>query len=360
MSDYNFKMRYIPEFDGLRGVAILGVILFHAGAPFLKGGFIGVDIFFVLSGFLITSFLIKEFDKYDSINIKNFYVRRILRLIPALLFLLITYCFISFLLLSGEAAKKNYIDALISFFYLSNWARAFSIHPPDFLGHTWSLSIEEQFYMIWPIILLTMLRFRIKRHYIAIITSSIALLAWMLRIYLSVNSASAERIYNGLDTRADALMIGCTIGIAIYSGLINENAKKTIEKLLISLCPISIFCLSMLSIVARWDSPWMSYLGFTIVEIMSSILVFDILINEQSVIRKFLLNVGFVWIGKISYSLYLWHYPIYRTMKAMKYDGFTTFIVGTILTFIMSMFSYYVIEKPILKFKTSFSHSHNK
>jgi peptidoglycan/LPS O-acetylase OafA/YrhL len=214
--------------------------------------------------------------------------------------------------------------------------------------------------MIWPAILLTMLRFRIKRHYIAIITASIALLSWILRIYLSVNSASAARIYNGLDTRADSLMIGCTIGIAIYSGLISKNAKRTVEKLLIRLCPISILCLLVLSIVARWDSPWMYYSGLTIVAILSSILVLDILINEQSVMRKFLLNRRLVWIGTISYSLYLWHYPIYRTMRAMKYDGFTTFIVGTILTFMLSIFSYYVIEKPILNFKPYFSQVRGK
>ena len=133
---------YNPGLDGLRGTAILSVMAYHAQTPFFRGGFIGVDIFFVLSGFLISSLLVSEFDRCNAVSLKNFYMRRLLRLAPALIGLLVIFCVASSLFLSAQKANSNYIDSLIALAYLSNWARALSIHPPDFLGHTWSLSIE--------------------------------------------------------------------------------------------------------------------------------------------------------------------------------------------------------------------------
>lgn len=350
-----FKINYISELDGLRGAAILAVMIFHAGAPFLRGGFIGVDVFFVLSGFLITSLLISEFDRYGSVSLKNFYIRRALRLAPALISLLIVFCLASFAVLDEEKANSNYKDALISLAYLSNWARAFSMHPPDFLGHTWSLSIEEQFYIVWPIILLMLLRASEKRHHVVAIAAAIALLSWAFRIYLSINATPPERLYNGLDTRADALMVGCTLGVMLSSGLVSENAKNMLQKLLVVIAPLSVACLIAFSTLVHWRDPNMYYFGFFIVEILTAVLVLDILMNPQSIIRKLLAMRWLVWVGSISYGLYLWHYPIYRTMSALGFHGLTIISVGSFITFIVATLSYYVMEKPILTFKKHFA-----
>ena len=355
MTQGHFKLGYIPELDGLRGVAILGVMFFHANAPFLKGGYLGVDIFFVLSGFLITSLLISEFDGSGSVSLKNFYMRRVLRLGPALIALLIVFCLASFAVLSEEKANSNFVDALISLAYFSNWARAFSIHPPDFLGHTWSLSIEEQFYIVWPIILLMLLRVSKKRHHVVVIAAAIALFSWIFRIYLSMNAAPIERIYNGLDTRADALMVGCTLGVVLSSGLVSENAKKMLQKLLVVIAPLSMACLLAFSILSSWRNPWMYYCGFFIVELLTAALVLDILMNPQSIIRKLLAMRWLVWVGSISYGLYLWHYPIYRTISALGFHGLTIITVGSLVTFIVAALSYYAMERPILKFKKRFA-----
>ncbi|MBI5198284.1 MAG: acyltransferase, partial [Nitrospirae bacterium] len=120
-----FESGYIPALDGVRGIAILLVLIFHTEVPFLKGGYIGVDIFFVLSGFLITGILIKEFDRKNSVSLKNFYMRRVLRLAPALLILLAVFCLLSVVFFREAQVKSNLIDALIALFYASNWARAF-------------------------------------------------------------------------------------------------------------------------------------------------------------------------------------------------------------------------------------------
>ncbi|MBI3903765.1 MAG: acyltransferase [Nitrosomonadales bacterium] len=327
---------------------------YHAGAPFLRGGFIGVDIFFVLSGFLITSLLVSEFDRYGSVSLRAFYMRRVLRLGPALLTLLITFCVVSFAFLGEEQANRNYIDALISLAYLTNWARAFSMHPPDVLGYTWSLSIEEQFYIVWPIALLTLLRVCKKRYQVVIFAAAIALFSWALRVYLLSNGSTPLRLYNGLDTRADALMVGCTFGVALASGLI--NTEGILSRLLAFMAPVSVACLSVLFVFSDLRAPWMYQFGLVAVELLTAILVIDALTNPRSFVRKFLAMRWLVWVGSISYGLYLWHYPMYRMMYAFGlHPGPVTMGLGTLATFLVAVLSYYAMEKPILKFKRNFT-----
>lgn len=330
-------------------------MIFHAGANFLEGGFIGADIFFVLSGFLITTLLIQEFNRSESINLRNFYIRRVLRLGPGFCAMLLVFCFVSFAVLGGEKANRNYIDALISLAYLSNWARAFSIHPPDFLGHTWTLAIEEQFYIVWPIFMLMLLRISKKRHKVALITATIALISWMLRVYLTMNGALPDRMYNGLDTRADALMVGCTLGIVFSSGMLSRNARKIVQKLLIIMAPLSASCLLTFSTLVYWRDQRMYYYGFFAVEILTAVLILDILVNQRSAIRKFFSMKWLVWVGTISYGLYIWHYPIFRTMRALGFSDLNVITIGTFATFFIAAISYYSMERPVLRLKKRFT-----
>ncbi len=352
------KLAYVPELDGLRGIAILAVMFFHAEIQFFEGGFIGVDIFFVLSGFLITSLLVQEFDCMGArINLQHFYMRRVLRLGPSLICLLVVFCLISSLVLGKEMAIKNFIDAVISLVYLSNWARAFELHPPDFLGHTWSLSIEEQFYILWPVVLLTLLRIIKNRWYIVFASALVALFSWLLRLYLVMNDATVERVYNGLDTRADALMVGCTLGVLISSSLISENIKEYLSKYLIVIAPFSMICLLAFSIFSKWQDPRMYYLGFFVIELLTATLILDILVGKRSIVGKILAMKWLIWVGSVSYGLYLWHYPIFRTILALGFNHLTVILIGTILTLIVAACSYYFLERPILKFKKSFTYA---
>lgn len=355
MPQDHFKLTYRPELDGLRGIAVLGVMIYHVGTPFFKGGFIGVDIFFILSGFLITSLLISEFDESGSVNLKSFYMRRVLRLGPALIMLLIVYCLASYIFLNEDRAARNYVDALISLLYISNWARAFGIHAPAFLGHTWSLSIEEQFYVVWPIVLLTLLRMSTKRRHVVIFAIAIALFSWIIRIHFLSNGATIERVYNGLDTRADALMVGCALGVALSSGLIKDNVRKILLKILEFVAPLSVVGLFIFSAFGSVRDPWAYYFGFLIVELLTAALVIDVLINQQSIIRKFLVAKSLVWTGSISYGLYLWHYPIYRTMFDLGFSDLAVITIGSFISFLVAAFSYYAMEKPLLKFKKYFA-----
>ena len=357
MEQEKFQLKYSPELDGLRGAAILSVMAFHTYPPFLKGGFIGVDIFFVLSGFLITSLLVSEYDRYGSVSLKNFYMRRVLRLAPALILLLLAFCLTSFIFLSNEKAISNYIDSIISLFYLSNWARALSWHPPDFLGHTWSLSIEEQFYIVWPILLLTLLRSFNSRKLVVFFTISFALLAWTFRVYLHAKGATPVRLYNGLDTRADALMVGCAFGVAYASGFFNKQDRKLIlSRILAFIAPVSALILLAFSVGANWRAPYMYQFGFFAIEILIAAILIDVMVNNRSILKRILATRFLVWVGSISYGLYLWHYPIYRAMFSLELSAAVVITVGSLLTFVVAMLSYYLMEKPILKLKKRFAH----
>lgn len=355
MKNGHYRLGYIPELDGLRGVAIIIVMASHADVPFLKGGFVGVDIFFVLSGFLISALLVQEFDRLQSINLKHFYMRRVLRLAPALISMLLIFCLASLVFLTEEHAYKNYIDSIISLFYLSNWARAFSIHPPDFLRHTWSLSIEEQFYIIWPVVLLVLLRSSMNRYHVAVAAVTIALLSWCWRISLSALDATAERLFDGLDTRADGLMLGCALGIVISSGLIEDKAKAVLSKSLVVIAPLAAVALLGFVAFSRWDDPGMFYLGYIIVETLTVVVILDVLLNSRSILRKLLAIKWLVWVGTISYGIYLWHYPIDRAMRALGYHRLAVITIGSLITLIVSAISYYYLERPILKTKKRFT-----
>ncbi len=354
MTSPDNKIGYIPELDGIRGAAILAVMFFHAGEPFFKGGFIGVDVFFVLSGFLITSLIINEYDDLSSLSLKNFYMRRLLRLGPALFLLLSVFTLLSFFFLSKEEAQSNFTESIIALFYMSNWVRAFAIHPSDYLGHTWSLSIEEQFYILWPLTLLALLRRFNNRWHVAFAAFIIAILAWVLRVYLLENGSSFERLYNGLDTRADALMTGCTLGIIVSSGLLKNKMLPVLSIMLSVLSPFAIFFLAFICTTMSWKNPQLYYWIFFAVEMSTAIIILHILVNKNTLVHKLFSMKWIVWTGSISYGLYLWHYLVYEAMDALSLHLSKIIVYGTFVSYIIAALSFYLLEKPVLKLKKKF------
>lgn len=349
------KQDFLPELNGLRGFSMLLVMTFHAGVPYMHGTFVSVDLFFALSGFLITTSLLQAFDRTGTINLKHFYIRRALRLIPALVVMLGIFCLVSFFAFSKDKAMYNYVDSLIALFYLSNWARAFSIHPSLHLGHTWSLSVEEQFYFIWPVTILFLLRKSLSRRGILIAAVSLALLSWFIRAYLSMNGASVMRLYNGLDTRLDSLMAGASVGILLSAGMLSADARERLGKWLVFITPVAAAGLAAFCHFGNWGAPWMYKYGFASVELMSALLILGIVLNPHSLITRFFRMRWLVWVGTTSYGTYLWHWPIYQAMFGMGFDRVTVITAGTLLTFGAAALSWYLIEKPALRLKRYFS-----
>lgn len=353
MNPENNKIKYIPGFDGMRGMAILLVMLFHTGIPYFKGGFIGVDIFFVLSGFLITSLLIKEQASTGRINLKHFYLRRVLRLAPALLLLLLTVAISGIALGLKGSSSTDLSSVLITLFYSANWVRAFNLHPMGILAHTWSLSIEEQFYMLWPLFVIMLLKLVKSKKEIFNIVFTLSILSWLLRIYLTQSGFPAERIYNGLDTRADGLLIGCLAAI-MHNSPLQENWFSFGTKRYILLKNLAFAGFTFPFIILfniSWRNVNMFYWINFLVEIFTAALILHVISNKKSLIKKLLTFKPLIWTGSISYGIYLWHDPVYEVMRSYGFSKLSILVLGSIITFAIATASYYIMEKPVLSLK---------
>src|SRR6266576_5661642 len=234
----SFKLGYRPTLDGLRGVSILAVMFVH-GRLFAvgQGGFLGVDIFFVLSGFLITSLLLEEWTQNGRVSFRNFYIRRGLRLLPPLL-LLIALCLIQVAVFPPpEGIAHGVKSVLVALCYLTNWMPN-AVYPP--LVHTWSLAIEEQFYIVWPVLLVFLLWIKIPHRGIVGLLLLLIVVIGIHRAMLCHELKDLERalIFGMLDARADALLVGCVAGILISRNLI--PAKQWVIALILILTLLSV------------------------------------------------------------------------------------------------------------------------
>jgi peptidoglycan/LPS O-acetylase OafA/YrhL len=171
-----------------------------------------------------------------------------------------------------------------------------------------------------------------------------------------MNVVSIDRLYYGFDTRVGALMIGSTLGIVLSSWLLTENTKIICQKFLTVIALLSAACLLSFFPFGDLTDPWMYYFGFFVVEVLTEALVLDILTNTRSITRKLLAMRWLVWIGSISYGLYIWHHIIYATIGGLGFYDLTSVAVGTPLSVLVAALSYYVMERPILKLKKRFTH----
>jgi peptidoglycan/LPS O-acetylase OafA/YrhL len=328
------------------------VLFFHAELPKSVGGFIGVDIFFVLSGFLISNILITEYKSANTISLKNFYIRRILRLIPAFVVVLLATNLFS-LLFQRIDSQQILTESLYSFFYVSNWAAAFQWSGFDFLGHTWSLAIEEQFYLLWPAVLFLLLRSKLKLESISyiVLVAILSLICW--RIYLNQIDTPYYRLYYALDTRFDSILSGSLLALLYqqeyFQVLILRKAKMIKAGAWISAAILTIFFFT----ISYLDRHLYNFY-FVIIEIAAFIIILNSLINKSDFINKVLRNKILMFIGTISYGLYLWHYPIIRFFHQYDFSRFATAVLAIATSLAMTILSWYMIEKPILKLKRKF------
>ena len=348
------KTRYMPGLDGLRAVAVIAVIIYHLNPQILSGGFLGVDTFFVISGFLITSLLLHEYHETGRIDLKNFWIRRFKRLIPAVVFLLmvlVSYMAI-FHLERLAAIKADFIAALI---YLANWwfifedVSYFEALEANPLKHLWSLAIEEQFYIIWPVILLLLLVLVKRMSRIWLITFGISLVSLIVMIVLSVPLEDNSRVYFGTDTRAHSLLIGVLLAY-IFPPFRLKKEIDTGSKVVLNL--IGFVTLGILIYMFTFVSAshyWIYAGGLYAIAVLTSLLIAASVHPSTFFANKLLGNPLFVFIGQRSYSLYLWHYPIIVLSNTYFVAGqvpIYVIIIQVILTFVMAEVSYRFIEQP--------------
>lgn len=362
-SERVFHLGYRRWLDGLRGVAILLVLGCHLGL--LPGGFLGVDIFFVLSGFLITSLLLEEWQSYGVIRLKQFYLRRVLRLLPAFVVLLLL-CGLSLVWLpSAQERRERFRAMVVAACYLSNWPMLHRTYL-SMLGHTWSLSLEEQFYLLWPPLLYGMLWLKLsRRHIIFLVCIGIAASA-VLRLGLyywyqsrGVNqAATASRLYTGLDTRADTLLVGCLLALLAAWDLLPKSQRFIRWTGAASL--IYLVYLGYLTRTKIHLDPQFYHGLFTVVALMTAIMLARLLAAPAPLACRILGATPLVGIGRISYALYLFHLPIIYAVgpRCAKFCAgnwslcYTAFISLTlVLSLLAAVLSYYLIERPCLRLK---------
>ncbi len=342
------KINYRPEIDGLRAIAVIAVILYHAQINFFEniffsGGFIGVDIFFVISGYLITSLIIKELFQTNKFSFTYFYERRFRRLIPVLFFVMLASLPLGWSLLlptSFVEFAKSIISSIAFgsnfFFYFSEiqYAAEDSFLKP-FL-HTWSLSVEEQFYIIFPILFMLLFKyFRKNIFYIIIIFIIISVL------FANATSLSNQSLsFYILPTRGWELLSGSLLAYLEYTK--GKDTSKPIIKELLTITGLVLIILSFLYFTDDTLHP--SY--FTIVPILGVCIIIWFADNS-TLVGKILSTKIFVGLGLISYSLYLWHYPSFAFARiAENFETLESKILIIFLTIILSIFSFFLIEKP--------------
>jgi peptidoglycan/LPS O-acetylase OafA/YrhL len=342
-----FHLGYRPALDGVRAFAVLAVIGHHAYIPFCTGGAIGVDIFFVLSGFLITSLLLEEWRSTGRISLPRFYLRRVLRLIPALAVVLIAIELYSVVVFHGPRFWQMQRAVASVVFYVGNWMEAFHLVDLGALSHTWSLSIEEQFYLLWPLTFLVLLRSKVKEAAIVRLLGLMIAVIAVRRYFMWTGSSSGDRIYFGADTRFDELLAGCALGIWIHLPIFPRERMRLLAAYLVGPAVLGIVVFT----VHELRTKTLYRLGWPVIEVAVGIVILALLLGSAGPLQKVLEWRPAVWIGKISYGLYLWHFPILTKTESAYYLGPLRNYVGIALTFAVAAASYYFLELRFLRRK---------
>jgi len=352
-------IRHVPAIDGLRAVAVIAVILYHLDFSWIPGGFLGVDLFFVISGYVITRLLLDSIQRSGGLDLRAFYAARFRRLIPPLLFMIfVTTIIVGFW--APDTMRRFLIDTPFSIFGAMNWWLIFretdyfeAIGRPALLQHTWSLGVEAQFYLVWPLILLLVLRYFGKKRIpfaalLIAITSGITLLIVSLQVDGS-DASKVSHVYFGTDTHS----IGLFLGAALAVSWIPQNLQETVSRRAQDFIDgIGIF--GFLGIIAAFlfidaADPTLYKIAFPLAGIFGVAILVSI-VHPASRFAPILSSRPFIWIGERSYAIYLWHWVIFQiTRPEYDLDGSTwaLYALRVLLVFALADISLRLVELPV-------------
>jgi peptidoglycan/LPS O-acetylase OafA/YrhL len=353
--------RYMPGLDGLRAFAVLAVIAYHLGAPWAQGGLLGVGVFFTLSGYLITDLLLGRW-RSGSMRLGNFWIRRARRLLPALFLMLIVVT--AWVTLAQPFQLSSLRGAVASAAtYWNNWW-LISQHisyfarfgPPSPLGHLWSLAIEEQFYLLWPFILLLGLRFIRERpglvrvHLrLALVTIGLAIASAVLMAVLYQPGFDSSRVYDGTDTRAFGLLFGAALAMVWPAAQLSRNVAARARRVLDGLGTVGLVGIALLIWRTNQYSSFLYPVGFVLLS-LSTVLLLAALVHPATRLGRILGIRPLRWIGVRSYGIYLWHFPVIVLTTPVLETGQVNLgraVLQTAATFIIAALSWRFVEDPI-------------
>ncbi|HZG66666.1 MAG TPA: acyltransferase family protein, partial [Herpetosiphonaceae bacterium] len=348
------RLPYLPGLDGLRAIAVIAVLLFHAGLD-LRGGFLGVESFFVLSGFLITGLLLAEWREHGRVDLGRFWLRRARRLLPALFLVLASTLLYAIMFLPSELAevRSNVAAALL---YVMNWQLVWTDRPyfdpsvrPPLLQHLWSLAVEEQFYLLWPLLFVALVRM-VRVRGLLLVTLAAAVASAMLMALLYRPGADPSRIYYGTDTRAAGLLLGAVLAVVWRPGHPPGATKRNVGSLLDTAGVLALSALIAAYLRIYGQHPLLYPGGFVLVGLATAVIVMAVTHPQTRLVPGVLGWQPLRWIGLRSYGLYLWHWPIFQVTRPyldVPLQGWLLLALRLALTAAIAALSYRWVESPI-------------
>jgi len=343
---------YRPALDGFRAVAIVLVLLHHTGAFLVPGmprwlstgGFLGVDLFFVLSGFLITTLLLERRGR-ESHPIWRFYGRRALRLFPAVAVVLLVVVVYS--AIAGHQVGRLPETALFTVGYAMNWAAIAGVEVSSYISQLWSLSVEEQFYLVWPLLLFGGLRLLGSTTRVAAGAVLLAAAIAVWRGALWEDGFNWLELYLRTDTHADGLFLGAAMALLPWEGVIARVSPRTAT--IVGAVALGLILLA--SELVERTSAFLYLGGFTLIALLTLVVIAALLRGGR--LTDVFSGAAIVYVGKLSYSLYLWHFPVFTVLAEHSASWATgpRVVIGWALAFLAAWLSYRFVERPVLAYK---------
>jgi len=352
-------IRYIPAIDGLRAVAVIAVMLYHLGFSWIPGGFLGVDLFFVISGYVITRLLLDSIQRSGGLDLRAFYKARIRRLFPPLVFMIfVTIIYIS--IWAPETMRRFVSDSPFALVGGMNWWLVFrqtdyfdSISRPPLLQHTWSLGVEAQFYLIWPLILLLVLRQfgKAKIPGAALFIAAISGIALLLVSYEvdAANASQVSHVYFGTDTHSIGLFLGAALAVSWVPQNLQEQVNRRAQDFIDGIGVIGFVGLLGTFFLINESDPTLYKLAFPLAGLFGCAILTSI-VHPASRFAPMLSSKVAVWIGERSYAIYLWHWVVFQvTRPAVDLEGspWALYALRILVVFALADISLRLVELPV-------------
>ncbi|HXK33637.1 MAG TPA: acyltransferase family protein [Dehalococcoidia bacterium] len=355
MDGRGLRITYMPALDGVRGLAVAGVLAYHGGLSWARGGFLGVDAFLVLSGYLITTLLLVEGDARDGIDLRAFWMRRARRLLPALFVLIAGVAAYAALLAEPHELSGIRADAFATVAYVANWRQVLAGDsyfeqfgaPSPFL-HTWSLAIEEQWYVLWPLALALALRARARPRMLLALCIALALASAALMALLHAPGEDLSRVYYGTDTRAQSLLVGAALAVALSMPAMAAALSRRRH----ALQGAAIAAAAMLAWAwhdATGSTDILYRGGFLVLALCVAIIIAATIADAGGAVARVLRLAPLRWAGVVSYGVYLYHWPLFLVLTPERtgLDGYALFAVRCAASVSAAAVSHWLIEDPV-------------